>query len=331
VQRVIDEFVRPRHHGALNMPIIESDEAERRDPRAPSTRTTPHSQATRAHPGTSRRDLESLRRAGSTVGEGPAAEAVVGVVYPNHQGGVMSVSPVRVFCFSPAWGLPTVGPFALKLIGWLKMAGIEHVLVHEDNPNKGPKGKSPWIEDGSVRMGDTSLIIDYLGRKHGADPDKGAPAVERAQDLVLRRMLEEHTHQIVEYELFVDDRGFRHIRAFYEQVMPPVVRRIVPFVLRTLVRRQLHARGVARHSPDDITQMGIADVDAVVGLLGDRPFLGGDAPRTVDASAFGMLGMLAFAPFTTPVASHIRAEPKLMGYLERLRARWHMAGPGGNT
>ena len=29
---------------------------------------------------------------------------------------------LKVFTFSPAWGLPTSGPFALKLLKWLDLA-----------------------------------------------------------------------------------------------------------------------------------------------------------------------------------------------------------------
>jgi glutathione S-transferase len=235
---------------------------------------------------------------------------------------VMSNGPIRVFCFSPAWGLPTMGPFALKLIAWLKLAGIEHELVHEDNPGKGPKGKSPWIENGSLRMGDTQLIIENLSRTRGVNPDAGATAEERARDLAVRRMLEEHTHQVLEYELLVDERGFRALRAALAAALPPIVRTVVPHVMRHATRKQLLARGLARHARADITRMGEADVDAVKTLLGTAPFLGGETPRTVDASAFGMLGLLAFAPMATPVASHIRRDATLMRYLERLRARF---------
>lgn len=230
-------------------------------------------------------------------------------------------APLRVFCFSPAWGLPTSGPFALKLLGCLRMAGIAHVLVHEDNARKGPKGKSPWIEDGPVRLGDTTLILEHLASQYGVDLEDGATALERARELALRRMLEEHTHQIVEHELFVDEVGWPIGQQVFSS-LPPVVRTLVPALVRALIRRQLHARGLGRHSPSHIARMGIADVDAVAGSLGDALFLGGPSPRTVDATAFGMLGVLAFAPLQTPVASYLRRNQPLMEYLQRLRQRW---------
>jgi len=53
---------------------------------------------------------------------------------------------LKVFTFSPAWGLPTSGPFPLKLIKWLDLSGLPYRQVYEDNSMKGPKRKSPWIE-----------------------------------------------------------------------------------------------------------------------------------------------------------------------------------------
>jgi len=39
---------------------------------------------------------------------------------------------LRVFTFSPDWGLPSVGPFAIKLLAWLELAGIAYEQVIED-------------------------------------------------------------------------------------------------------------------------------------------------------------------------------------------------------
>ena len=46
-----------------------------------------------------------------------------------------SSSTIRVFTFSPGWGLPTNGPFALKLLAWLELAGIPYEQVVE-NPER---------------------------------------------------------------------------------------------------------------------------------------------------------------------------------------------------
>jgi len=35
-----------------------------------------------------------------------------------------AMTNLRVFTFSPHWGLPFAGPFAIKLLAWLELAGI---------------------------------------------------------------------------------------------------------------------------------------------------------------------------------------------------------------
>src|SRR5436189_2416052 len=110
---------------------------------------------------------------------------------------------LRIFTFGAAWGLPTAGPFGLKLEASLRMLDVPYERVYEDDHRKGPKRKSPWIEDGNVRMGDTELILAYLK----IDPDEGLSSEERARSHVLTTMLQEGFHQIFEYELLVDERG----------------------------------------------------------------------------------------------------------------------------
>src|SRR5687768_8984162 len=91
-----------------------------------------------------------------------------------------SLSKIRVFTFAPDWGLPTVGPFALKLLAWLELAGVPYVQVIEANPRKGPKGKNPWIELDGERIGDSEVIMDLLGKRFGVDLDEDLTAEHRA-------------------------------------------------------------------------------------------------------------------------------------------------------
>ena len=64
-----------------------------------------------------------------------------------------------------------MGPFALKLLKWLDIAGLGYRQVIQDNPAKGPKGKNPWIELDGKPIDDTDIIIDLLASKTGFDID----------------------------------------------------------------------------------------------------------------------------------------------------------------
>jgi glutathione S-transferase len=232
--------------------------------------------------------------------------------------------PIRLFTFGTGWGVPfpTAAPFPLKLATWLRMTGLEHEIVIENNSGKGPKKKSPWIEDGEVRMGDSELIIGYLSRKHGVDPDRGLSSADRALALAWRRLFEEHYHQVFEHQLFFGRGGAERMREF-ASTMPPVLRSIVPPIILRQFKNQLFARGVGRHDEADIIAMGKADLDAASVFLGDRAyFLGGDEPTGIDACVFGFLGVSIYVEGDNPLYRHAASLPNLVAYTERMRSRY---------
>lgn len=232
-------------------------------------------------------------------------------------------APLRVFTFSPAFGLPTVGPFGLKLVACLSMLDVPFELVAEDDARKGPKRKSPWIEHAGVRLGDTELILQYVERTFGKALDAGLAPAERARGHALRRMIEEHLHQVFEYELFLHPRGWSEVaRPMMARMIPGPVFALVGPLFRRQLRKHLFERGLARHAEPEIEAFGRDDVDAISAALGDRPWLLGDAPSKVDASAFGMLACLVKTGLPTPVARHAQATPALVAYVDRALARF---------
>lgn len=110
----------------------------------------------------------------------------------------MDAPAVRVFTFSPDWGLPTTGPFALKLLAWLNLAEIPYRQVIQNNPAKGPAGKCPWAEIDGQPLGDSQRIIDHLKRYSALDLDGALTAQQRAEGRAWSRGFEEGFHQVLE-------------------------------------------------------------------------------------------------------------------------------------
>ena len=188
--------------------------------------------------------------------------------------------PIRLFAFGSGWGIPfgTAAPFPLKLATWLRMTELEHELVVENNPGKGPKKKSPWIEDGEVRMGDSELIIRYLEREIWRRP-RCAPLCGRSRPVArlappVRRALPPGFRA----PALLWPRRRRAPRRSSSATMPSVARAIAPPLMRSQFRKQLYARGLGRHDEKDIIAMGQADLDAASVFLGDRPYFLGDEP-----------------------------------------------------
>lgn len=231
-----------------------------------------------------------------------------------------SESKIRAFVFGTGWGVPfpTSGPFPLKLLTWMRMAKIDHEIVIENDPRKGPKGKSPWIEDGDVRIGDSSIIIEHLTERFGVDLDEGVTDDEKARALPVQRMLEEHYHQAFEHQLFLGRGGEDRLEEF-AATLPPVLRWIVPKVMLRQLRAQLHARGLGRHVEEEIIAQGKADLLALSQLLGDRRYFLGDRATSIDACIFGFLGVTVYVQGDNPLFTYAASLPNLMRYCDRMR------------
>lgn len=232
------------------------------------------------------------------------------------------MAELKVFTFSPAFGLRSSGPFALKLLKWLDLAGIPFTQVIEDLPNKGPKSKNPWIELDGERIGDTEIIIDLLARRTGFDIDAGLMPDQRALSHAVRRMVEEHFHMVLEWELFVHPAGKEGARRLAAEAVPAPLAGVAATYMSRHFGRQLHARGIARHAPEIIAAKARADLDAIEAIIGDGPYLVGTHRSMADVSLYGLLMPMARWPMKTPTADSIKSRPRLMAYLNRV----HQAG-----
>jgi glutathione S-transferase len=228
------------------------------------------------------------------------------------------MAELKVFTFAPAWGLPTAGPFALKLLKWLDLAGLPYTQVIEQLSQKGPKGKNPWIELDGKLIADTEIIIELLTRRSGFDINAGLTPEQRGLSHAVRRMIEEHFHMVLEWELFVHPEGIEGARQMARESVPaPLVGLATAYITRHF-GKQLHARGIARHSPDIIAAKARADLDAIEALIGDKDYLAGNRPCMADVSAYGLLMPMARWSMKTPAADSIKSRPRLMAYLNRI-------------
>jgi glutathione S-transferase len=231
------------------------------------------------------------------------------------------MAELKVFTFAPAWGLPTSGPFALKLLKWLDLAGMPYTQVIEHFSQKGPKGKNPWIELDGELVGDTEIIIDLLARRSGFDIDAGLTPEQRGRSHAVRRMIEEHFHMVLEWELFVHPAGIDGgARQMAREAVPAPLAGLATAYIAGHFGKQLHARGIARHAPDIIAAKARADLDAVEGLIGDGPYLNGSRLSMADVSIYGLLMPMARWPMKTPAAESIKSRPRLMTYLDQVHA-----------
>jgi glutathione S-transferase len=228
---------------------------------------------------------------------------------------------IKLFQFPRMYGIPNLSPFCCKLETWLRIARVPYEVVNTPDPRKGPRGKLPFIEDGGVRIADTSIIVDHLVKTRGVDPDARLDASQRATALLVQRALEEHYAFVTLYTHFIRDEGWRHTRINFT-TMPAIVRPLVASMVRGHMRKILWMQGVLRHSDEEIVESGLRDWRAVLAVMGDGPFFFGDEPTGVDAIVFGALATSMLTPINSPIRDFLRSQPACVAYAERMRTRF---------
>jgi glutathione S-transferase len=229
--------------------------------------------------------------------------------------------PIKLFQFPRMFDIPNLSPFCCKLETWLRIAGVPYQVVEAPDPRKGPKGKLPFIEDAGVRIGDTSIIVDYLVKTRGVDPDAHLDDSQRAIALVVQRTLEEHYAFVLAYTHLVRDEGVRHTRARFDAV-PAIIRPLVFRAVQGQIKKMLWLQGISRHSDQEIVEFAVRDWRAILTVMGDRLFFFGDEPTSIDAVVFGALATSVLTPIESPIRDFLRSKPACVAYAERMRSRF---------
>jgi len=206
---------------------------------------------------------------------------------------------ITLYHFGDAFGFDP-SPFCLKMETYLRLAGHPFQKKRGD-VRKAPKRQLPIIEDDGRIVADSRFIIEYLKAKYGDPLDGHLSAGEKANLHAWQRMLEESLYWTIVYSRWIDDSGWRVFRPLVFGFLPAPLRLIIPSLVRRGVARTLHGQGTLRHSPEEIYGLGLRDVAALATLLGDRPYMLGDKPTSLDASAAGSLINILHAPVESPL------------------------------
>jgi glutathione S-transferase len=233
---------------------------------------------------------------------------------------------IELHTMAPAWDLPTFTPFGLKLIAYLQMAGLPFRIVVEQTPTGGPTKKFPWIVDGDRTFGDTAVIVDYLAAQYGDRVDGWLSVGDRAASHAIRRMVEEGLCFVLLHLRWVDDATFRAATDVALRAAPAPLRRLFRPLLRRRILRDLWGQGVLRLPAAAVLAMGRADLDALEALLGEKPFVLGAQPSSVDATVAAFMAVLVLVPLENDLKRHALSLPRLAAYTQRMAARY-FTGP----
>src|SRR5213594_3395544 len=187
---------------------------------------------------------------------------------------------ITLYRFAPIWGLPDLSPFVTKLDVYLRMVTLHYKIIR-GNYLEAPKGKLPAIEDNGKKLGDSSLIIEYLKATHGDKLDNRLSSRDRATALGMQRLMEEnlywagtiHERWVIHKEVAL----VQYARALGDP--PPDLN-----PLREAILKQYQGQGMGRHSHEEVIHIAKTDLSALSAFLGERPYFMGEQPTSLDAT-----------------------------------------------
>jgi glutathione S-transferase len=235
----------------------------------------------------------------------------------------MSNSTITLHQFSSSFGLPNTSPFCMKLETYLLMAGLPYEVTFEDTLDKAPKKKMPYIEDGERKIGDSNLVIEYLKEKYGDRTDGHLSAVDRAISLAMRRMIDENLYWALVYSRWVDEKNWPITRSVYFGGLPPVVKQILPGVLRQGTIKSMAGHGIGKHTASEIYEIGCRDIQALSDFLGDREYFFGNQPTILDATAHAIIANLIKVPMDSPLKTKATELANLVNFSDRMTVKFY--------
>lgn len=217
----------------------------------------------------------------------------------------------------PNFGLPEISPYVTKTEVQLKMAGIAY-RKERATPKDSPKGQVPFIDDGGDRIADSTFIRAYVEWKYCVDLDKGLDDSQRAQAWTIERMMENHFGFAVGYTRFLIPENFAKGPAHFVDYAPEGQREQLREELLTRVKTNFLANGILRHTAEEIEWLGMRSLKALSDLLGDKAYVMGDRPTSVDAICFAMLAGLLTPFFNSDLRRRALRIENLCAYVARM-------------
>jgi len=198
--------------------------------------------------------------------------------------------------------VPDPSPFALKLETWIRMNKLNYHNVSNEFTKGSATGQIPFIELNGRQIGDSANIIDHLTNTYNLSIDKHLNTRERAEATAITALIEESLYRCLMYDRsrnfswLATDKGFS---PYFTGIKKFLFEKILIKKLQGDIKSKAAAQGIGRRTEEDVNEIAKRDLSALSTFLGDKKYLFGDRPTTVDATLFGPLVQLLDTPLNS--------------------------------
>ncbi len=230
---------------------------------------------------------------------------------------------IKLHGFGENLGVKDPSPMVLKVDAYMRMAGINfNHNNHPSNLQKAPKGKLPFIVDDGQTITDSQFIFEYLKENH-ANLDEHLSKQETALAYLLTKSLDENLYFCLVYSRWMCEGTWQIVKKAFFSKLPPVVRLLVPQLVRKKLARNLQGQGIGKHSHEEILHITQQSFIALSDLLADKDFFFGNEPSSFDASAYGMLASFIETDINDEFTQLAKSYTNLVEYCKRVKSKYY--------
>lgn len=218
----------------------------------------------------------------------------------------------------PGPDVPSLSPFGVKAMLMLDMAGLDWDMEAVANPGRLPLGRAPALrlEDGAL-VAETDAIRAVAQERSGRALDGGPDHERRATARAFEALVEGSIYEAHVTERWSDPALYPASRDAALASAPAALRRPLGLLVRRSILRHMRSRDTGGLPEERRLARAGADLGHLAAKLGDGPFLMGEEPLAVDASAGAMLSAMA-AGRGSPLGRLLAERPALVAYAERV-------------
>ncbi|SPB15343.1 hypothetical protein NOV72_02569 [Caballeronia novacaledonica] len=226
---------------------------------------------------------------------------------------------ITLYSYPQLFGLEDNNPFGLKVFAFLKLSGLPFEHRHVLDTSAAPRGQLPYLTDDDETIGDSDAIIAHLKRQYALTLDDALTGPQRDLDLLIRRALDD-LYWVMSYSRWRDDNYWPQFRDALLKQHPDIGAEALEGARKYNFERYRY-QGIGRYEPDAAYARGIASLRAMANLLGDGPFMFGEAPASIDCALYGFVASIWFYDIDTPLKRFVATQRNLVALCGALRER----------
>ncbi|MBR0795110.1 glutathione S-transferase family protein [Bradyrhizobium jicamae] len=225
---------------------------------------------------------------------------------------------LTLYSYPPLFGVADNNGYGLKVYAFLKLAGLPFQHAHIFDASQAPRGQLPYIVDGTETVGDSETILAWLTQKYRLAIDAGLTPAQRAQNLLVTRMLDD-LYWVMSYSRWKDERYWPLFRDALKREHPALTDEGL-LKAKEFNAQRYYYQGIGRFDPDAAMARGLADLGAIATLIPQQGYVHGNRPTAVDAGLYGFIANIYFYDIDTPLKQFVVAHDNIVRHCRAIHA-----------